>query len=118
MINCSQVDKNSLYAYVLLARMRSLCTIEFVIAHISFLSGWSHYAQFTLSLLNSDTTKSKFSDILHRFWMKEPDWGWRKYIERSKLHNGFVNDDVLTIRAQIQFIREMTDRPFCCLDRL
>jgi hypothetical protein len=45
------------------------------------------------------------SDTLHRFWKKEHDWGWKKFMELSKLLDGFVVDDVLTIKAQVQVIR-------------
>ncbi|TVU49317.1 hypothetical protein EJB05_00625 [Eragrostis curvula] len=55
-------------------------------------------------------------DTLHRFWKKEHDWGWKKFMELSKLHDGFVVEDVLTIKAQVQVIREKADRPFRCLD--
>uniref|UniRef100_A0ACD5XRA2 Uncharacterized protein n=1 Tax=Avena sativa TaxID=4498 RepID=A0ACD5XRA2_AVESA len=37
-------------------------------------------------------------------------------MELSKLHDGFVVEDVLTIKAQVQVIREKADRPFRCLD--
>jgi hypothetical protein len=45
------------------------------------------------------------SDTLHRFWKKEHDWGWKKFMELSKLHDGFIVEDVLTIKAQVQVIR-------------
>lgn len=47
----------------------------------------------------------KLSDTLHRFWKKEHDWGWKKFMELSKLNEGFVVDDVLIIKAQVQVIR-------------
>ncbi|OEL35590.1 MATH domain-containing protein [Dichanthelium oligosanthes] len=84
--------------------------------HDELLPGWSHFAQFTLCIVNNDTTKSKYSDTLHRFWKKEYDWGWKKFVELSKLPDGFLVDDVLTIRAQVQVIWERVDRPFRCLD--
>lgn len=49
--------------------------------------------------------ESGISDTLHRFWKKEHDWGWKKFMELSKLHDGFVIEDVLTIKAQVQVIR-------------
>ncbi|RLM68839.1 hypothetical protein C2845_PM17G05070 [Panicum miliaceum] len=52
------------------------------------------------------------------FWKKEHDWGWKKFIELSRVLDGFLVDDVLTIRAQVQVIREKLDRPFRCLDEL
>jgi hypothetical protein len=45
------------------------------------------------------------SDTLHLFWKKEHDWGWKKFMELSKLHDGFIVEDVLTIKAQVQVIR-------------
>ncbi|KAG0521541.1 hypothetical protein BDA96_08G169900 [Sorghum bicolor] len=84
--------------------------------HDKLLPGWSHFAQFTIAVINRDPKKSKYSDTLHRFWKKEHDWGWKKFMELSKLHDGFIVEDVLTIKAQVQVIREKTDRPFRCLD--
>lgn len=84
--------------------------------HDKLLPGWSHFAQFTIAVINRDPKKSKYSDTLHRFWKKEHDWGWKKFMELSKLHDGFVIEDVLTIKAQVQVIREKADRPFRCLD--
>ncbi|XP_062202162.1 TNF receptor-associated factor homolog 1a-like [Phragmites australis] len=84
--------------------------------HDKLLPGWSHFAQFTIAVINRDPKKSKYSDTLHRFWKKEHDWGWKKFMELSKLHDGFVIEDVLTIKAQVQVIREKIDRPFRCLD--
>ncbi|CAN6329713.1 unnamed protein product [Urochloa humidicola] len=84
--------------------------------HDKLLPGWSHFAQFTIAVINRDPKKSKYSDTLHRFWKKEHDWGWKKFMELSKLNDGFVVEDVLTIKAQVQVIREKADRPFRCLD--
>ncbi|XP_051184660.1 TNF receptor-associated factor homolog 1a [Lolium perenne] len=84
--------------------------------HDKLLPGWSHFAQFTIAVINKDPKKSKYSDTLHRFWKKEHDWGWKKFMELSKLHDGFIVEDVLTIKAQVQVIREKADRPFRCLD--
>ncbi|KAK4421523.1 TNF receptor-associated factor1a [Sesamum alatum] len=36
-------------------------------------NGWSHFAQFTIAVVNKDPKKSKYSDTLHRFWKKEHD---------------------------------------------
>ncbi|KAL0884448.1 hypothetical protein Bca101_008429 [Brassica carinata] len=86
--------------------------------HEKLLPGWGHFAQFTIAVANKDPKKSKFSDTLHRFWKKEHDWGWKKFIESNKLNEGFVDDsDTLTIEAQVQVIRERVDRPFRCLYR-
>lgn len=47
----------------------------------------------------------KFADTLHRFWKKEHDWGWKKFMELSKVYDGFVVADTLVIKAQVQVIR-------------
>uniref|UniRef100_A0A6N2NHF9 MATH domain-containing protein n=1 Tax=Salix viminalis TaxID=40686 RepID=A0A6N2NHF9_SALVM len=80
---------------------------------------WSHFAQFTIAVVNKDSKKSKYSDTLHRFWKKEHDWGWKKFMELSKVSDGFLDAaDTLIIKAQVQVIREKADRPFRCLDCL
>jgi hypothetical protein len=56
-------------------------------------------------LLQLEFKESSISDTLHRFWKKEHDWGWKKFMELSKLNDGFVVEDVLTIKAQVQVIR-------------
>uniref|UniRef100_A0A7C9E856 MATH domain-containing protein n=1 Tax=Opuntia streptacantha TaxID=393608 RepID=A0A7C9E856_OPUST len=84
--------------------------------HDKLLPGWSHFAQFTIAVVNKDSKKSKYSDTLHRFWKKEHDWGWKKFMELSKVSDGFVDADTLIIKAQVQVIREKADRPFRCLD--
>ncbi|XP_060188811.1 TNF receptor-associated factor homolog 1a-like isoform X1 [Lycium barbarum] len=85
--------------------------------HDKLLPGWSHFAQFTIAVVNKDPKKSKYSDTLHRFWKKEHDWGWKKFMELSKVLDGFVDADTLIIKAQVQVIREKVERPFRCLDR-
>ncbi|WVZ68625.1 hypothetical protein U9M48_017544 [Paspalum notatum var. saurae] len=106
--------------------------------HEKLLPGWSYFAQFTIAVGNLDPKKVKYSDTLHRFWKKEHDWGWKKFMELSKIQDGFLVDDVLEIIAQVQVIsshqlitkqfitviscvfgywREKADRPFRCLDR-
>ena len=49
------------------------------------LPGWSHFAQFTIAVVNKDPKKSKYSDTLHRFCKKEHDWGWKKFMELGKV---------------------------------
>eukprot|EP00850_Spirogloea_muscicola_P000645 SM000002S05725 [mRNA] locus=s2:1806044:1813333:- [translate_table: standard] len=80
------------------------------------LPGWSHFAQFTIAVVNKDPKKSKYSDTLHRFCKKEHDWGWKKFMELSKVLDGFTVADTLVIKAQVQVIRENSLRPFRCLD--
>ncbi|KAA8527728.1 hypothetical protein F0562_035403 [Nyssa sinensis] len=84
--------------------------------HDKLLPGWSHFAQFTIAVVNKDPKKSKYSDTLHRFWKKEHDWGWKKFMELPKVLEGFIDDNTLIIKAQVQVIRERADRPFRCLD--
>ncbi|XP_068649662.1 TNF receptor-associated factor homolog 1b-like isoform X2 [Aristolochia californica] len=84
--------------------------------HDKLLPGWSHFAQFTIAVVNKDPKKSKYSDTLHRFWKKEHDWGWKKFMELSKVLDGFIVSDTLVIKAQVQVIREKAHRPFRCLD--
>ncbi|XP_071938042.1 TNF receptor-associated factor homolog 1a-like [Coffea arabica] len=84
--------------------------------HDKLLPGWSHFAQFTIAVVNKDPKKSKYSDTLHRFWKKEHDWGWKKFMELSKVLDGFIDADTLIIKAQVQVIRERANRPFRCLD--
>ncbi|KAE8704768.1 MATH domain-containing protein [Hibiscus syriacus] len=84
--------------------------------HDKLLPGWSHFAQFTIAVVNKDPKKSKYSDTLHRFWKKEHDWGWKKFMELSKVYDGFIEFDTLIIKAQVQVIREKKERLFCCLD--
>ncbi|GJM92963.1 hypothetical protein PR202_ga09472 [Eleusine coracana subsp. coracana] len=67
-------------------------------------AGWSHFAQFTIAVGNLDPKKIKYSDTLHKFWKKEHDWGWKKFMELSKIQDGFLVDDVLEIIAQVQVI--------------
>mmetsp|Transcript_12537 Transcript_12537/g.35224 ORF Transcript_12537/g.35224 Transcript_12537/m.35224 type:complete len:1065 (+) Transcript_12537:198-3392(+) len=80
------------------------------------LPGWSHFAQFTIAVVNKDPKKSKYSDTLHRFCKKEHDWGWKKFMELSKVLDGFTVADTLVIKAQVQVIKDRVSRPFRCLD--
>ncbi|KZV53689.1 MATH domain-containing protein-like [Dorcoceras hygrometricum] len=86
--------------------------------HDKLLPGWSHFAQFTIAVVNEDPKKSKYSGYtLHRFWEREHDWGWKKFMELSKLTDGFTYADTLVIKAQIQVLRERADTLLPCLDR-
>ncbi|CAH8351999.1 unnamed protein product, partial [Eruca vesicaria subsp. sativa] len=65
----------------------------------------SHFAQFTISVVNKDPKKSKHLDTLYEFCKKEQDWGLKKNMELPKLHDGFIDEyDSLTIMAQVQVI--------------
>eukprot|EP00793_Prasinoderma_coloniale_P001637 PRCOL_00003442-RA len=80
------------------------------------LPGWTHFAQFTIAVVNRDPKKSKYSDTLHRFSKKEHDWGWKKFMSLDKLADGFTVSDTLVIKAQVQVIKEASASPFRCLD--
>ncbi|KAK9820473.1 hypothetical protein WJX72_010699 [[Myrmecia] bisecta] len=80
------------------------------------LPGWSHFAQFTIAVVNKDPKKSKYSDTLHRFCKKEHDWGWKKFMELNKVLEGFTVSNTLVIKAQVQVIRDRVGMPFRCLD--
>ena len=54
------------------------------------------------------------ADTLHRFCKKEHDWGWKKFMELSKVLEGFTVEDTLIIKAQVQVIR-WERRPARCL---
>lgn len=45
------------------------------------------------------------ADTLHRFCKKEHDWGWKKFMELSKVLEGFTVSNTLVIKAQVQVIR-------------
>ncbi|KAG2262079.1 hypothetical protein Bca52824_069158 [Brassica carinata] len=84
--------------------------------HEELRPGWSHFAQYTLALMNKDPQKSRYLDSVNQFQKKERDWGWSKFIELHKLHEGYIHDlDSLIIKAKVQVIRERVDRPLRCL---
>lgn len=97
-------------------------------------AGWSHLAQFTITLVHKDPKLSKYSDTLHRFCKKgeascegvgrgscclarevhvdlvwevyaEHDWGWKRFMDVTKVLEDFPIDGTLTIKAQVQIIR-------------
>ncbi|KAL0737052.1 hypothetical protein Bca4012_013262 [Brassica carinata] len=73
--------------------------------HEELRPGWSHFAQYTLALMNKDPQKSRY--LVNQFQKKERDWGWSKFIELHKLHEGYIHDlDSLIIKAKVQVIRE------------
>merc|ERR1719359_2796751 len=47
---------------------------------------------------------------------EEHDWGWKKFMELSKVLDGFTVSDTLVIKAQVQVIQDRISRPFRCLD--
>ncbi|KAK2080444.1 hypothetical protein QBZ16_000297 [Prototheca wickerhamii] len=84
--------------------------------HDQLLPGWSHFSQFTIAVVNREPKASKYSDTLHRFCKKEHDWGWKKFMELGKLGEGFLAQDALVIKAQVQVLRDVPAHPFFCLD--
>ncbi|MBA0854526.1 hypothetical protein Goshw_001167 [Gossypium schwendimanii] len=97
-------------------RFNALYSFEYEGLRFYSKTGWGHFAQFTIAVVNKDPKKSKYSDTLHRFWKKEHDWGWKKFMELSKVYDGFIESDTLIIKAQVQVIKEKADHPFRCLD--
>ncbi|ESQ44677.1 hypothetical protein EUTSA_v10003141mg [Eutrema salsugineum] len=85
-------------------------------------TGWSHFAQFTIAVVNKYPKKSKHScNLLHLlihytgFGRKSMIGDGKKFIELPKLQDGFISDsDFLIIKAQVQG-SERVDRPFRCL---
>jgi hypothetical protein len=53
----------------------------------------------------ADPSWYDLADTLHRFCKKEHDWGWKKFMEISKVFEGFTVSDTLVIKAQVQVIR-------------
>ncbi|MFQ6620833.1 hypothetical protein Gotur_003209 [Gossypium turneri] len=69
-------------------------------------TGWSHFAQFTIAVVNKDPKKSKYSGWYFTSILEERAWlGWKKFSELSKLSDGFIESDTLIIKAQVQVIR-------------
>ena len=58
-----------------------------------------------VQILDRSTTCDVPADTLHRFCKKEHDWGWKKFMELSKVLEGFTVEDTLIIKAQVQVIR-------------
>ncbi|XP_074294191.1 TNF receptor-associated factor homolog 1a [Silene latifolia] len=84
--------------------------------HNQILPGWKHYTQFTIAAVNKDPKFTKYSDTMHRYWKKEHDWGWKKFMQLSKLPEGYLDADTLIVEVQVQVIRKKKDRLFQCLD--
>jgi hypothetical protein len=51
-------------------------------------------------VVNADPKKSKYSDTLHRFCKKEHDWGWKKFMELSKV-SGWLGKREISAREQL-----------------
>ena len=66
----------------------------------------------------SDYFAAPLADTLHRFSKKEHDWGWKKFMELSKVIEGFTIANTLVIKAQVQVIRyaaPVESVVFCCM---
>jgi hypothetical protein len=57
------------------------------------------------AMSNYDQLFVERADTLHRFCKKEHDWGWKKFMELSKVMDGFTVADTLVIKAQVQVIK-------------
>ncbi|GMN34226.1 hypothetical protein TIFTF001_044884 [Ficus carica] len=68
-------------------------------------SGWSKYAQFSLSII--DQTCGLYSvrkETQHVFNAKERDWGFTSFISLTKLHSfagGFILQDKCIVEAKV-----------------
>jgi hypothetical protein len=51
--------------------------------------------------MRRDAASRAPADTLHRFCKKEHDWGWKKFMELSKVLDGFTLSDTLVIKAQV-----------------
>ena len=65
---------------------------------------YTHRMECLCQILTEPTCDAP-TDTLHRFCKKEHDWGWKKFMELSKVLEGFTVEDTLIIKAQVQVIR-------------
>lgn len=68
-------------------------------------STWVVQPLFVLRRVVCVTAVHLCADTLHRFCKKEHDWGWKKFMELSKVLEGFTVANTLVIKAQVQVIR-------------
>lgn len=50
-------------------------------------------------VVNKDLKKFKYSDMLYWFCKKEYDWGWKKFMEFTKVFDGFIVADMFVIKV-------------------
>ncbi|PRQ55942.1 putative ubiquitinyl hydrolase 1 [Rosa chinensis] len=68
-------------------------------------SGWSRYAEFTLTVVNQfDSDKSITIDTQHQFSATKSDWGFTSFMPLSELsdpNEGYLVDDTCIVEAEI-----------------
>ncbi|KAM5551212.1 hypothetical protein ABKV19_026173 [Rosa sericea] len=68
-------------------------------------SGWSRYAEFTLTVVNQfNSDKSITIDTQHQFSAKKSDWGFTSFMPLSELfdpNEGYLVDDICIIEAEV-----------------
>ncbi|CAM8935676.1 unnamed protein product [Rhodiola kirilowii] len=79
------------------------------------LPGWGQYAQFTVSAINKDSTKSVHCDAFHRFTAKEYDYGWAEVLFLPKLVEDPVWKNSIEFQIQLQLMREKPHIHSSCL---
>ena len=73
----------------------------------------SHHALGACLIALPDVVALLSADTLHRFCKKEHDWGWKKFMELSKVLEGFTVANTLVIKAQVQVIRYASTAMSC-----
>ncbi|PRQ55938.1 putative ubiquitinyl hydrolase 1 [Rosa chinensis] len=68
-------------------------------------SGWSRYAEFTLTVVNQfNSDKSITIDTQHQFSAKKSDWGFTSFMPLSELfdqNEGYIVDDICIVEAEV-----------------
>nr|XP_011468754.1 PREDICTED: uncharacterized protein LOC101296030 isoform X2 [Fragaria vesca subsp. vesca] len=68
-------------------------------------SGWTRYADFTLTVVNQfNSDKSITIDTQHQFSAKKSDWGFTSFMPLSELYDpneGYIVDDVCIVEAEV-----------------
>ncbi|XP_061999767.1 uncharacterized protein LOC133717128 isoform X2 [Rosa rugosa] len=68
-------------------------------------SGWSRYAEFTLTVVNQfNSDKSITIDTQHQFSEKKSDWGFTSFMPLSELfdpNEGYLVDDTCIVEAEV-----------------
>ncbi|KAK9912387.1 hypothetical protein M0R45_036254 [Rubus argutus] len=68
-------------------------------------SGWSRYAEFTLTVVNQfNSDKSITIDTQHQFSASKSDWGFTSFMPLSELfdqNEGYLVDDICVVEAEV-----------------
>ncbi|KAK9912385.1 hypothetical protein M0R45_036252 [Rubus argutus] len=68
-------------------------------------SGWSRYAEFTLTVVNQfNSDKSITIDTHHQFSASQSDWGFTSFMPLSELldqNEGYLVDDIFVVEAEV-----------------